>query len=194
VPWRYIGQALPLRLTESALIVYSPQVEEIARYRLPPRGQTGGHYEQKAHRPSSDPRRHEAMLHERFAELGAQAERFLEGLVSGQRYGKEQAVRVLSLLSSYSRSDVLAALERAVRFGAYSLNAVERILAAQAQPKSILECLAEQDRRDLPSRLSDNPVSARPAADYQHLVEEATDHGPPPANSPDSAAEQSGPG
>lgn len=187
VPWRYIGQALPLRITQTEVIVYSPQVEEIARHPLASRDQTGARYEQKGHRPSSDPRRHEAMLRECFAELGAQAERFLEGLVSGQRYGKEQAVKVLSLLSSYSRADVLAALERALHFGAYSLNAVERILAAQAQPKSILECLAEQDRRDLPSRLSDNPVSARPTTDYQHLVEETTTHGPPPASAPDAA-------
>jgi len=187
VPWRYIGQALPLRITETEVIVYSPQVEEIARHRLAPRGQTGARCEQKAHRPSSDPRRHETMLRERFAELGAPAERFLAGLVSGQRYGKEQAVKVLSLLSSYSRGDVRAALERAVHFGAYSLNAVERILAAQAQPKSILECLAEQERRDLPPRLSDNPVSARPTADYQHLAEEVIGHGPPPASAPDTA-------
>jgi transposase len=187
VPWRYIGQALPLRLTETELIIYSPQVEEIARHPLASRDQTGGRYEHKGHRPSSDPRRHEAMLRQRFAELGPVAERFLEGLVSGQRYGKEQALKVLSLLSSYSRVDVLAALERAVQFGAYTLNAVEHILAARAQPKSVLECLAEQERRELPTRLSDNPVSPRPTTDYQHLVEEVTDRGPSPTSAPDAA-------
>lgn len=124
VPWRTIGQVLPVRVTETELIVCSPQIEEIARHRLAPRGQTGQRCEQKAHRPSADPRRHEAMLRERFAELGPLAERFLGGLLSGQRYGKEQAVKVLALLSSYARADVLAALERAVRFGACSLNAV----------------------------------------------------------------------
>ena len=135
----------------------------------------------KAHRPGADPRQHEALLRERFAELGPLAERFLDGLLRDQRYGKDQALKVLALLGTYARADLLAALERAVRFGAYSLSAVERILAAQAQPQSVLDVLAEQERRHLPTPLRDNPVSPRPTTDYQHLVEEPTDHGPPPA-------------
>jgi transposase len=180
VPWRYIGQALPVRVTETEVIVYSPPIKEIARHRLLPRGQTGQRCEQKEHRPGADPRRHEALLRDRFAELGPLAQRFLDGLLSNQRYGREQAAKVLALQSSYARADLLAALERAVRFGAYSLGAVERILAAQAQPKSVLETLADQERRPLPARLRDNPVSPRPTTEYRSLVEGPTDHGPPP--------------
>ena len=36
VPWRYIGSMLPVRITEKELIVYGPQVEEIARHVLLP--------------------------------------------------------------------------------------------------------------------------------------------------------------
>jgi hypothetical protein len=180
VPWRYIGQALPVRVTEAEVIVYSPQLEEVARHGLVPRGQTGQRCVQAAHRPSADPRQHESLLRDRFAELGPVAAQFLDGLLGSQRYGREQAHKLLALQSSYARADVLAALERAVRFGAYSLGAVERILAAQAQPKSVLEALADADRRRLPAHLSDNPVSPRPTSDYHRLVEEATDHGPPP--------------
>jgi hypothetical protein len=176
VPWRYIGCALPVRIGETELIVYDPQVEEIARHRLLPRSVTGQRCEQKAHRPSSDPRQHEALLRERFTELGPIAVSFLEGLLQQQRQGKSQAGKVLALLGSYARADLLAALERAVRFGAYSLNAVERILAVQAQPKSILETLTEQEERQLPSRLRDNPVAQRPTADYLHLVEGTNAH------------------
>jgi transposase len=179
VPWRYIGQALPVRVGETELLVYGPQVEEIARHRLLPRGVTGQRSEHKAHRPSSDPRQHEALLRQRFAELGPVAVSFLDGLLQQQRQGKSQASKVLALLGSYARPDLLAALERAVRFGAYTLNAVERILAVQAQPKSILETLTEQAEQQLPSRLRDNPVSQRPAADYLYLVEEPTAHDTP---------------
>src|SRR5258707_11918510 len=70
--------------------------------------------------------------------------------------------------------------------GAYSLNAVERILAVQAQPKSVLDTLADQERGRLPPHLSDNPVSPRPTTDYQYLVEPATDHEPPKQTSPDA--------
>jgi transposase len=187
VPWRWIGQALPVRVTETEVIVYSPQLQEVARHALASRGQTGQRCVQSGHRPSADPRQHEEMLHQRFAELGPVAARFLEGLLSSQRYGREQAVKVLALQSSYARVDLLAALERAVRFGAYSLGAVERILAAQAQPKSVLETLADAERRRLPPHLSDNPVSPRPTTDYHRLTEEVSDHGPPPETHNDNS-------
>lgn len=169
------------------MIVYGPRIEEIARHRLLSRDQTGQRAEQKTHRPSTDPRQHEAMLRQRFAELGPLAQRFLAGLLAAQRHGKDQAFKVLALQGSYARSDLLAALERAVRFGAYSLNAVERILAVQAQPKSVLDTLADQERGRLPPHLRDNPVSPRPTTDYQHLVEQATDHGPPNKTPSDAA-------
>jgi len=178
VPWRHIGQALPVRVTESELIVYGPKIDEVARHRLWPRGTSGQRSEQKDHRPHADGRQHESQLRERFADLGPIAERFLGGLLREQRQGKNQAIKVLSLLGAYARKDLLAALERAVRFGAHSLSAVERILAAQARPKTAFDALADE-RRDLPARLSDNPVSQRPTADYRHLVEGPTDHGPP---------------
>jgi transposase len=180
VPWRYIGQTLPVRISESELIVYGPRLDEIARHRLVGRGESGQRSEQKTHRPSPDPKHTETQLRERFAELGPIAERFLDGLLRAQRYGKDQACKVLALLATYAREDLLAALERAVRFGAYSCNAVERILAAQAKPKSALDMLADRERQRLASHLSDNPVLPRPTTDYHHLVEEATDHGPPP--------------
>jgi len=190
VPWRHIGQALPVRVGETELIVYGPQIEEIARHRLLPRGVSGQRCEHKAHRPSSDPRQHEVLLRQRFAELGPIAVSFLDGLLQHQRQGRSQAGKVLALVGSYARPDLLAALERAVRFGAYSLNAIERILAVQAQPKSILETLTEQQEQ-LPSWLRDNPVSQRPAADYLHLIEGPTDYDTP--QQPQADAGDAGP-
>jgi transposase len=188
VPWRHIGLALPVRVTESELIVYGPGVDEMARHRLFPRGQTGQRSEQKEHRPAADPRVQQALLRERFAELGPLAGRFLDGLIRDQRYSNPQAFKILALQSTYARVDLLAALERAVRFGAYSLNAIERILAAQAKPQGILDALADRERRHLPDHLRDNPVSPRPTTEYRNLVEESTDHGPP--QDPGSAADE----
>ncbi len=100
LPWRSIGQALPVRVTETEVIVYSPQLEAIARHRLVRRGQTGQPCEHQTHRASADPRQHEALLRDRFAELGPLAVRFLDGLLRSQRYGREQAVKILVLLAS----------------------------------------------------------------------------------------------
>jgi transposase len=186
VPWRHIGQLLPARLTQDEIIVYGPQLEEVARHRLLPRSVTGQRCERVEHRPAVDARQRQAVLRERFAELGPLAIRFLEGLVQAQRYGKDQAHRVLALLGTYTRADGIAALERAVRYGAYSLAAVERILAAQARPKGVLDHLAEEERRHLPPELSSDPIGPRPTSDYQPLLpEEPADDGPPSETSGD---------
>ena len=57
VPWRYIGQTLPLRITETELVIYSPQVEEIARHRLLPEGESGQQSVQGEHQPGFNRRR-----------------------------------------------------------------------------------------------------------------------------------------
>jgi transposase len=179
VPWRYIGSVLPVRVTETEVIIYDPQVAEIARHALLPRTVTGQRSVHKEHRPAEDTRHRQAQLEERFAELGATAVRFLEGLLQTQRYGKDQAQRVLALLGSYSRHDLIAALERASRYGAFSHAAVERILSVQARPRSTLETLAEDERRHLPPWVDELPVRPRPTSDYQHLgAVEPPDHAP----------------
>jgi transposase len=172
VPWRHIGQVLPVRVTETEVIIYGAHVEEIARHPLVPRTATGQRSVAPTHRPTEDPQQRRAQLQERFAELGKTATRFLEGLLQAQRYGKDHAQRVLALLGTYARADVLAALERAVRYGAYSYTAVERILAVQARPRTILEALADASQAPLPPVLEDPAVSPRPTTFYQHLCEE----------------------
>ena len=121
-----------------------------------------------------------AILHERYVELGPVATRFFEGLVQGHRCGKDQAAKVLALLGTYRRDDLVAALARAVRFQAFSLRAVERILAAQARPKTALESLADTEHRHLESLLTSEPVPPREPTEYQNLLpSELLDDGDP---------------
>ena len=63
-----------------------------------------------------------SMLSPSFQRL---ASRFLEGLLKTHRMGKDQAQRVLMLLETYRKADLTIALERAARFGAFSLRSVE---------------------------------------------------------------------
>jgi hypothetical protein len=45
-------------------------------------------------------------------------------------------------------------------------------LSVQAQPKSVLEALAEEERRHLPPWLDEEPVTPRPTSDYQPLCDQ----------------------
>jgi transposase len=178
VPWRLIGRLLAVRITAAELTVYGPHLETVAQHRLLPslpQKQRSLHPE---HLPQANDRLRRAELAERFAELGAAGPPFLAGLAQSRRCPWDQAHKVLELLTVYRRADLQTALERAVRYGAFSLQAVQRILSASARPKPVLEVLAEEEQRRLEPLLRDQPVPPRPLSDYQHLCAEEPCHGP----------------
>jgi transposase len=186
VPWSYIGQVLPVRVTDHQVIIYSTGLDEIARHPLLSRAVTGQHQQIKSHHPSDDPDQRALLLRQRFEELGPVAVQFLDGLLAKHMQGKRQAQQVLALLAHYQREDVLAALERAVRFGAFSLAALRRILAAQARPKPFPEEIADFHPDDLDPRLRQDPIGPRPASDYQQLL--------PPEDIDETLSEEQPPG
>jgi len=173
VPWRLIGQTLPLRITEQELIAYDGQLNEVARHPLLERGRRGRRVVQAAHRPADNRRQHLEQLRQRFDELGETAKRFFDGLVETQSQVNSQAKKTLALLSLYHRRDMLAAMERAVRYRAFSWKSLERILAVRARPKTAAESLSDSH----PSPLTDDdPVAPRSTSEYQHLLFDETDH------------------
>ena len=186
VPWSYIGQVLPVRVTENEVIIYSIGLEEIARHRAGARHadrRAAARQEPSSHRRSDQ---RAVLLRQRFGELGPIAVQFLDGLLAKQIQGKLQAQQLLALVAHYQRDDVRAALERAVRFGAFSLAAIRRILAAHAQPKPLLDELAELHRDALDPRLREEPIGPRPTSDYQHLLSpEEADETPSEEKPPD---------
>ncbi|MCO6458899.1 MAG: IS21 family transposase [Pirellulaceae bacterium] len=173
-PWRLVGELLPVRVTETELIVYDRRLQEVARHALF-LGQTGQRREEPSHRPPRDHAEQLAVLRQRFAELGEVATRFLEGLLGKQRYGKRQAGRVLALLHAYRREDVLAAMERAVRYHAYALSSLERILAQQATPKPSWQALAEDQQETLRKLTEADSIQPRSSAEYQDLLFEESE-------------------
>ena len=170
VPWQRIGEVLPVRVTENELIVYAPDIVEIARHELLPTASTGQKRAIKSHLPGSDVRHNHEVLKQRFEELGPRGGFFFEQLVKSRRYGKDEAQRILSLLSAYRRDDLSAALERASRYRAFSLSVVERILAAQAQPRPALDSVEAETREHL-RQIGGDAVPPRTTAEYQKLLE-----------------------
>lgn len=188
VPWRLVGELLPVRVTETELWVYNRHIQPVARHVLA-QGTTGQQVVDPAHRPPANQAQQLEQLRTRFAELGEVASQFLEGLLNKQRYGKRQAGRVLALLGGYHRADLLAAMERALRYHAYSLSALERILSIQATPKTSWQSLSESAQETL-RKLTDTPsIQPRSSHDYQYLLFEECD-----ADAPDEAQRCDDPG
>src|SRR6266566_1459134 len=175
VPWQRIGQLLPVRITEKELIIYGPDIAEIARHELWPPTTTGQKRTNKNHLPGPDLQRKQELLRQRFEELGSESAVFFDQLVRTRRYGKDEAQRILGLLSTYRQEDLRAALERANRYRALSLSAVERILAALAEPRPALESVDDQARQHLDQLLRQDPVPPRSTADYQQLLDSRND-------------------
>jgi transposase len=172
VPWQRIGELLPLRITDKELIVYGPDVKEIARHELYVSGIAGQKRSRAEHAPGRDHRHKYELLKQRFAEFGPEGTLFLEELIRVRRCGKDEAARVLGLLAIYRREDLALALGRAARYRAFSWSAVERILAAQARPRTGLESLAAEARQQLSEMLRQSSLDARSTAEYQPLLEE----------------------
>lgn len=179
VPWQRIGELLPVRITETEIIIYDPGIREIARHERLPASPTPQHSTHAPHRPGPDLRRKQELLRQRFEALSPEAASFFDQLIRTRRFGKDEAVRILGLLAIYHQLDLRAAIERANRYRAFSRTAVERILAASAQPRSALDSVDDQARQHLDALLRQNPVPARASSDYQRLLEDSGDDVPP---------------
>jgi transposase len=186
VPWSFIGQMVAVRATEDQVIIHDRAFVELARHKLVPRGMSGQRSHYKEHDPPRDAKQRLEHLAERFAQFGPEGTRFLEGLMKLSRCGKSQAERVLSLLAAYQRSDVVSALARAARYGAFTLAAIQRILVAQGRPKTPFDALADGHQSYLKSLSDSPPAPPRPTSEYQELLGEGTDDAE--TNDPDPSA------
>jgi hypothetical protein len=189
VPWQLVAELLPVRILEEELVVYNKSLLEIARHALFV-GQTGQRRIAPEHLP---PRDHEVQmnaLRERFTALGEVAIQFLDGLLTKTRYSKHHAQKVLTLLNVYPKSDVLAAMQRAVTYRAFGYESLERILAHQGTPKPSWQQLSDSEQEAI-ARLTDSkPIPPRHSQEYQDLLygmREALPEPPspePPSESP----------
>jgi hypothetical protein len=184
-----------VRVTDNELMIHDRAFIEATRHPLFARGVTGQRSCRKEHEVPRDARQRSEQLASHFAGFGAAGTRFLEGLLAANRSGKSQAERVLTLAASYPRVDVVAALERAVRYGAFTLVAMQRILAVRGRPRTPLDVLADDHRTCLERLCDGTPTPPRPTSDYQALLDEAphdaqaTDPEEPPHGAEDGGAE-----
>jgi transposase len=183
VPWQRVADLLPVRILETELVVYNQALMEIARHVLLV-GQTGQRRIDPGHLP---PRDHEAqmqLLRERYTTLGEVAVEFLSGLLARARYSKHHAQKILTLLNVYPKSDVLAAMQRAVMYRAFGYSELERILAHQGTPKPSWQQLSQSEQETIDKLTESKPIPARHSQEYQDLLYGKSQR-PPELSSPE---------
>jgi len=62
VPWSYIGQILPVRITDGEIIIYSTRLEEIARHALVPAASIRVRQVLNRHHSTADPEERTRLL------------------------------------------------------------------------------------------------------------------------------------
>ncbi|MBT8050653.1 MAG: hypothetical protein KJO70_05620 [Gammaproteobacteria bacterium] len=98
------------------------------------------------------------------------------------------------MLRAYHRDDVLAAMERAVRYHAYALSSLERILAMQATPKPSWLGFGQDQPQILEQLTETESIQPRSSAEYQHLLFEENDSDDHPQQLDSSGADPETPG
>ena len=170
VPWRLVGESLPVRITQEHLLVYDRSLCEVAKHVIL-QGHSGKRRIDPAHTPPRDHEEQMQRLRERFTELGEIGVTYLAGLETKQRNSKHQALQVLGLLHAYHKSDLLRAMQRGVDYHAYGFAALERILAHQATPKPAWQQLDESSQDALQRLANNEPIGPRHSQEYQHLLD-----------------------
>jgi len=170
LPYDYVTEILPVRITENELFIYKADLTCIARHPLYPRGAQqqsilDGHRPRHAERgPDLD------QLRRAFADLGDPAAAFLDALEKHKhRAAGYHARRVLALREGYDTADLLAALSHALTFGALEHTAVERILIARASPRRLDAYVAEQTAKKFREAVAESSTEPRDLAEYDEL-------------------------
>lgn len=169
VPQEHVGQWVYVRASDAEVAVVAGPATVVVRHPRHPRNT--GRYEPAPTRCEKKPRRRPtAELLACFAAWGAPAERFAEQLALTKRGAAGRLGRLLELRETWAVDDLLAAIERANRYGAWEVAAVERILKATATPRTSKDVIADRARRRIRQTLATTPVRQRPVDAYARLL------------------------
>lgn len=188
VPYEYLADILALKATEHEIFIYSSEIELVAHHERLPFG-AGKTVEKPEHRGSKKIRYGLEPVRESFLSLGEAAQPFLDGLKEAYpRNCGFHARFILRLKEIYHADDIHRALHHALGYHAFDAKAIERILLAKAQPRTLESVRNEQARRDLEKTLP--RIEQRPLDQYCDLLyeEQNNDRGSDPG--PDQGVSQ----
>lgn len=166
LPYDYVTDILPVRITQREIFVYAADLSLIACHELRPKGR-GDDMELPGHHPRATRSADLGQLRRVFEDMGPQAQAFLAGLERARaRSASYHARHILTLRQRYHTTDIVKALDHAQRFGAFEHTAVERILLTRATPRRLDEYVTE---RHLQSLLDESEPEMRDLSEYDAL-------------------------
>jgi transposase len=170
LPYEYVTEILPVRVTANELFVYKADLTCIARHALLPRGAQlysilPGHRPPRAeHGPDLD------QLRRAFQNLGEPGAEYLAALEKREsRSASYHARRVLLLREGYDTAQLLKALSHALAFGALEHDSIERILQARSERRRLDEYVAEATAKKLQEAVAQSRTEPRDLAEYDAL-------------------------
>ena len=170
LPYDYVTEILPVRITENELFIYKPDLSLIARHPLLARGAqlqsiVPGHRPRHAERgPDLD------QLRRAFADLGDPGGAFLAALEKREpRSAAYHARKILAMREGHTTADLLAALGHALAYGALEHTAVERIVLARSVPRRLDEYVTEQSAHRLRAVVAESSTEPRDLTEYDAL-------------------------
>ena len=171
VPYEYVTDILPLRVTSESLHVYAPDLRCVASHALRRKGQGERVRLPNRQRPHSTRRGPDLdQLRAAYKDLGGAAETFFEGLLgSHPRSAAYHAKKILGLRERYQTADLLGALAHALSYQAFRQDAIQRILVARAQPRRLDEYIGEATARRLAAKLGPDETEPRALEEYDDL-------------------------
>lgn len=164
-----IADILSIKATDEEILIYSPEIDLIARHERVPAGhgmkvENPDHFATKSVRYGLEP------VREAFTALGELAKEFLMGLIEKHpRNCGFHARYILRMKERYQSDDILKAIEHALRYHAFDGHAVERILKGRASPRTLESVRNEKARMALEQTLP--KIAQRPLNEYAGLLE-----------------------
>ncbi len=168
VPFEFIADILAIKATDNEVTVYGPTLDLIACHERLPNGY-GKIRENPDHRRSTKIKYGLEPVRKAFLDLGEFADSFIDGLQDRQpRNCGFHARMILSMKESYHAEDINRALKHATDYYAFDGNAIKRILAASARPRTLESFLNDKARQQLDPSLPE--IKQRPLNEYSSLL------------------------
>jgi hypothetical protein len=138
VPSQYMYETCPVRANKDEIIVYSPDCRQIARYRLAEKGRKERYIGRKS--KNDKPVLKAADVAVRLTAFGPVMESYIMGIKKHKPSSYAHHWRcILSLKADYRTEDIVAAVQRALRYRVFECTAIENFLKINAAKRSEID-------------------------------------------------------